>query len=110
MRDEAVERKRERERERGGRRRFGLKKKQPKLTHSPPKWLPQLPVIPGREEQREGGNKETESARESLKRNGGGGLGLGGSEAVKKEEGQQQALLNWQAAARKLIALFPSEW
>ena len=88
MRDEAGEREREREREEG-RRRFGLKKKQLKLTHSPPKWLPELPVIPGRGEQREGGNTETESARESLKRN----VGAGGG-AVKKEEGQQQALLN----------------
>lgn len=32
------------------------------------------------------------------------------SEAIKREEGQHQASLNWQAAARKLIALFPSQW
>lgn len=31
------------------------------------------------------------------------------SEAIKREEGQHQAFLNWQAAARKLIALFPSK-
>lgn len=37
-------------------------------------------------------------------------MGGGGGGTVKKEEGQQQALLNWQAAARNLIALFPSEW